>query len=171
MSDYRPPLRDVEFLFNEVFDIPALWARMPALAEHVDGETAKAILEQAGKVIAQQVAPLNRSGDEQGCHWEAGRVTTPEGFVLAYRTYADDGWIGVSGDCAYGGMGMPKVIGAQVEEMLNAANLSFALYSMLTAGAALSLLNHASEALKAKYLPPMYEGRWAGSMCLTEPHA
>ncbi|MEG0964185.1 MAG: acyl-CoA dehydrogenase C-terminal domain-containing protein [Pseudomonas sp.] len=171
MSDYRPPLRDMDFLFNEVFDIPAIWSRIPALAEHVDADTAKAILEQAGKVIAQVVAPLNRSGDEQGCRWEDGRVITPDGFAQAYRTYAEDGWVGVAGAVEYGGMGMPKVIGAQVEEMLNAANLSFGLYPMLTAGACLSLFNHASDALKAQYLPAMYEGRWSGSMCLTEPHA
>ena len=171
MSDYLPPLRDMEFLFNEVFDIPGQWARIPALAEQVDADTARAILEQAGKLIAQQVAPLNRSGDEQGCQWHAGRVTTPDGFAQAYRNYAEDGWVGVAGASEYGGMGMPKVIAAQVEEMLNAANLSFALYPMLTAGACLSLLNHACEALKARYLPPMYEGRWSGSMCLTEPHA
>ncbi|MDD2058678.1 acyl-CoA dehydrogenase C-terminal domain-containing protein [Pseudomonas sp. GD03860] len=171
MSDYRPPLRDMEFLFNDVFDIPAQWARMPALADQVDADTARAVLEQAGKVIAQVVAPLNRSGDEQGCRFDAGRVFTPDGFAQAYRTYAADGWVGVAGAPEFGGMGMPKVIGAQVEEMLNAANLSFALYPMLTAGACLSLLNHASEALRARYLPPMYEGRWTGSMCLTEPHA
>ncbi|KDN99162.2 acyl-CoA dehydrogenase C-terminal domain-containing protein [Pseudomonas donghuensis] len=171
MSDYLPPLRDMDFLFNEVFDIPGQWARIPALAEQVDADTARAILEQAGKLIAQQVAPLNRSGDEQGCRWQDGRVSTPDGFAQAYRNYADDGWVGVAGATEYGGMGMPKVIAAQVEEMLNAANLSFALYPMLTAGACLSLLNHASEALKARYLPPMYEGRWSGSMCLTEPHA
>ncbi|MEN5198938.1 acyl-CoA dehydrogenase C-terminal domain-containing protein [Pseudomonas wadenswilerensis] len=171
MSDYLPPLRDMDFLFNEVFDIPGQWARIPALAEQVDSDTARAILEQAGKLIAQQVAPLNRSGDEQGCRWHEGRVTTPDGFAQAYRNYAEDGWVGVAGASEYGGMGMPKVIAAQVEEMLNAANLSFALYPMLTAGACLSLLNHASETLKARFLPPMYEGRWSGSMCLTEPHA
>ncbi|CAM3965551.1 Acyl-CoA dehydrogenase [compost metagenome] len=171
MSDYLPPLRDMDFLFNEVFDIPGQWARIPALAEQVDSDTARAILEQAGKLIAQQVAPLNRSGDEQGCRWQDGRVSTPDGFAQAYRNYAEDGWVGVAGASEYGGMGMPKVIAAQVEEMLNAANLSFALYPMLTAGACLSLLNHASETLKARFLPPMYEGRWSGSMCLTEPHA
>ncbi|MFK0087361.1 acyl-CoA dehydrogenase C-terminal domain-containing protein [Pseudomonas sp. NPDC090755] len=171
MSDYLPPLRDMDFLFNEVFDLPAQWTGMPALAEQIDADTARAVLEQAGKVIAQVVAPLNRSGDEQGCRWEQGQVITPDGFAQAYRTYAEDGWVGVAGAPEYGGMGMPKVIGAQVEEMLNAANLSFGLYPMLTAGACLSLLNHASEALKARYLPPMYEGRWTGSMCLTEPHA
>ncbi|WP_313201160.1 acyl-CoA dehydrogenase C-terminal domain-containing protein [Pseudomonas sp.] len=170
MSDYLPPLRDMDFLFNEVFDIPAWWGKTPALAEQVDADTARAVLEQAGKLIADVVAPLNRSGDEQGCRWENGRVITPDGFADAYRAFAEDGWVGVAGAPEYGGMGMPKVIGAQLEEMLNAASLSFGLYPMLTAGACLSLLNHASEPLKARYLPPMYEGRWTGSMCLTEPH-
>ncbi|WP_207837293.1 acyl-CoA dehydrogenase C-terminal domain-containing protein [Pseudomonas sp. 43(2021)] len=171
MSDYLAPLRDMDFLFNEVFDIPAWWAQTPALAEQVDGDTARAVLEQAGRLIAEVVAPLNRSGDEQGCRWEAGQVRTPDGFADAYRAFAADGWVGVAGAPEYGGMGMPKVIGAQLEEMLNAANLSFGLYPMLTAGACLALLNHASEPLKALYLPPMYQGRWTGSMCLTEPHA
>ncbi|WP_110992704.1 acyl-CoA dehydrogenase C-terminal domain-containing protein [Pseudomonas sichuanensis] len=171
MSDYLPPLRDMDFLFNEVFAIPAWWARTPALAEQVDADTARAVLELAGKLIAEVVAPLNRSGDEQGCRWQAGRVISPDGFTQAWRTFANDGWVGVAGAPAYGGMGMPKVIAAQIEEMLNAANLSFGLYPMLTAGACMALLNHASEALKARYLPPMYEGRWSGSMCLTEPHA
>ncbi|MBV4541595.1 acyl-CoA dehydrogenase C-terminal domain-containing protein [Pseudomonas vlassakiae] len=170
MSDYLPPLRDMDFLLNEVFDIPAWWAQTPALAEQVDADTARAVLEQAGRLIADVVAPLNRTGDEQGCRWENGRVITPDGFADAYRAFAEDGWVGVAGAPEYGGMGMPKVIGAQLEEMLNAANLSFGLYPMLTAGACLSLLNHASEPLKARYLPPMYEGRWTGTMCLTEPH-
>jgi len=162
MSDYLPPLRDMDFLFNEVFDIPAWWAQTPALAEQVDADTARAVLEQAGKLIAEVVAPLNRTGDEQGCRWEDGRVITPDGFADAYRAFAEDGWVGVAGAPEYGGMGMPKVIGAQLEEMLNAANLSFGLYPMLTAGACLSLLNHASEPLKARYLPAMYAGRWTG---------
>ena len=87
MSDYLPPLRDMDFLFNDVFDIPAWWAQTPALADVVDGDTARAIFEQAGKLIAEQVAPLNRSGDEQGCRWEAGLVRTPDGFADAYRAF------------------------------------------------------------------------------------
>jgi alkylation response protein AidB-like acyl-CoA dehydrogenase len=98
-------------------------------------------------------------------------VNTPAGFPAAYRAFAEGGWGGVGGDPAYGGMGMPKVIGAQVEEMVNSANLSFGLYPMLTAGACLAINAHASEALKAAYLPNMYAGVWTGSMCLTEPHA
>ncbi|RKS27555.1 hypothetical protein BJ917_0407 [Pseudomonas sp. WPR_5_2] len=171
MSDYKAPLRDIRFVLNEVFNVSELWAAMPALAAVVDQDTANAILEEAGKISAELIAPLNRSGDEQGCSWHDGEVTTPAGFADAYRAFAEGGWAGVGGNPAYGGMGMPKVIGAQVEEMVNGANLSFGLYPMLTAGACLALNAHASEELKAAYLPNMYAGIWTGSMCLTEPHA
>ncbi|MET1077139.1 MAG: acyl-CoA dehydrogenase C-terminal domain-containing protein [Pseudomonas sp.] len=171
MADYKAPLRDMRFVLTEVFEAATLWAEMPALAEVVDAETADAILEEAGKLMAKSIAPLNRSGDEEGCQWSAGAVSTPSGFPEAYRTYAEGGWVGVGGDPIYGGMGMPKVISAQVEEMVNSANLSFGLYPMLTAGACLSINAHASAELKEKYLPNMYSGVWAGSMCLTEPHA
>ena len=171
MADYKAPLRDMRFVLNEVFDVAKLWAELPALAETVDAETAAAVLEEAGKIIGGTIAPLNRSGDEEGCTWSAAGVKTPAGFIEAYKAYAEGGWVGVGGDPNYGGMGMPKAISAQVEEMVNAANLSFGLYPMLTAGACLAINAHASEELKQKYLPNMYEGRWAGSMCLTEPHA
>ncbi|MBM3109980.1 acyl-CoA dehydrogenase C-terminal domain-containing protein [Pseudomonas arcuscaelestis] len=171
MSDYQAPLRDMRFVLNEVFEVSKLWAELPALAEVVDEDTANAILEESGKVAAEMIAPLNRSGDEEGCSWHDGAVRTPAGFPEAYKTFAEGGWGGVGGDPRFGGMGMPKVISAQVEEMVNSANLSFGLYPMLTAGACLSILNHASEELKQQYLPNMYAGVWAGSMCLTEPHA
>ena len=171
MADYKAPLRDMRFVLNEVFEVSKLWTQLPALAEVVDEDTANAILEEAGKITAGIVAPLNRSGDEEGCSWEGGAVKTPAGFPAAYQAYAEGGWVGVGGDPQFGGMGMPKVISAQVEEMVNSANLSFGLYPMLTAGACLSINAHASEELKEKYLPNMYAGTWAGSMCLTEPHA
>lgn len=171
MADYNAPLRDMRFVLNEVFEVSKLWAQLPALAEVVDEDTAAAILEEAGKVTGGVIAPLNRRGDEEGCSWTDGGVKTPAGFPQAYQTYAEGGWVGVGGDPVFGGMGMPKVISAQVEEMVNSANLSFGLYPMLTAGACLSINAHASEELKEKYLPNMYSGVWAGSMCLTEPHA
>jgi hypothetical protein len=171
MADYKAPLRDMRFVLNEVFEVSKLWTQLPALAEVVDEDTANAILEEAGKITAGIIAPLNRSGDEEGCSWSDGAVKTPNGFPQAYQAYAEGGWVGVGGDPQFGGMGMPKVISAQVEEMVNSANLSFGLYPMLTAGACLSINAHASEELKEKYLPNMYAGTWAGSMCLTEPHA
>jgi alkylation response protein AidB-like acyl-CoA dehydrogenase len=171
MADYKAPLRDMRFVLNEVFDVASLWAQLPALADTVDADTVEAILEEAGKVTARSIAPLSRNADEEGCRWHDTAVSTPSGFIQAYKTYAEGGWVGVGGDPLHGGMGMPKVVSAQVEEMVNSASLSFGLYPMLTAGACLSINAHASEALKGTYLPNMYSGQWAGSMCLTEPHA
>ena len=171
MSDYKAPLRDMRFVLNEVFQVSRLWARLPGMAEVVDEETAAAILEEAGKISAGIIAPLRQSGDEQGCVWSSAGVTTPQGFVAAYQAFAEGGWVGVGGSPQFGGMGMPKVICAQVEEMVNGANLSFGLYPMLTAGACLSIYAHASEELKQKYLPNLYAGIWTGSMCLTEAHS
>ena len=171
MPPFNAPLRDLRFVLHEVFDAPALWARLPALAENIDAGIADAILEEAGKVTSHLIAPLNRSGDEEGAQWQEGQVTTPIGFKQAYATYIEGGWVGLSGNTQYGGMGMPKMLAVQFEEMLYAANSSFALYSALSSGACLALDAHASETLKNLYLPPMYEGRWAGSMCLTEAHA
>jgi len=171
MPQYTAPLRDLRFVLHDVFAAPQLWARLPALAETVDGDTADAILEEAGKVTSSLIAPLNRSGDEEGAQWIAGEVRTPAGFKNAYATYIEGGWVGLSGNPAYGGMGMPKMLAVAFEEMLYGAGSSFALYSALSSGACLAIDAHASEELKNTYLPPMYEGRWAGSMCLTEAHA
>jgi len=171
MADYKAPLRDMRFVLNEVFNVSQLWAQLPALAETVDAETVEAILEEAGKVISKSIAPLSRNGDEEGCHWKDTVVTTPAGFVQAYQTYAEGGWVGVGGNPEFGGMGMPKAVSAQVEEMLNSATLAFGLYPMLTSGACVSINAHATEELKATYLPNMYAGIWCGSMCLTEAHA
>ena len=158
MADYKAPLRDMSFVLNEVFAAGKLWAQLPALTDTVDDETAAAILAEAGKIAAGSIAPTNRNGDEEGCHWDNGAVTTPKGFIAAYNTYAEGGWIGVGGDPQFGGMGMPKMITAQIEEMINSANLSFGLYPMLTAGACLSINAHASAELKQTYLPKMYSG-------------
>ena len=171
MADYKAPLRDMRFVLNDVFDVASVWASLPGLADVVDVDTLDAILEEASKVTGKSIAPLSRSADEQGCQWHDTAVSTPAGFIEAYGLYAEGGWVGVGGDPLYGGMGMPKVVSAQVEEMVNSASLAFGLYPMLTAGACLSINAHASEALKAAYLPNLYSGKWAGSMCLTEAHA
>ncbi|MFV9683370.1 acyl-CoA dehydrogenase C-terminal domain-containing protein [Pseudomonas sp. NY15367] len=171
MPEFNAPLRDMRFVLHDVFQAPSLWARLPALAETVDADTADAILEEAAKVTGNLIAPLNRSGDEEGAQWVDGEVRTPAGFREAYATYTEGGWVGLSGNPQYGGMGMPKMLAVAFEEMLYAASSSFALYSALSSGACLAIDAHASEDLKTTYLPPMYEGRWAGSMCLTEAHA
>ncbi|OEY65229.1 acyl-CoA dehydrogenase C-terminal domain-containing protein [Marinobacter sp. X15-166B] len=171
MADYQAPLRDMRFILNEVFDAPALWQSLPGIADHVDPETADAILEEAAKIAGGVLAPLNREADEQGCQWNNGEVTTPEGFREAYQTIVEGGWNGLGGNPEFGGMGMPKTLVAQFEEMMQGANMAFGLAPMLTAGACLALDAHGSQELKDKYLPNMYAGVWSGSMDLTEAHA
>jgi len=171
MADYKAPLRDMQFVLNEVFEADKLWASLPKVAEVVDKETAAAILDEAAKLMGEVIAPLNRESDEQGSRWEDGKVTAPDGFKRAYELFCEGGWNGLGGNPEYDGMGMPKSLTAQVEEMLQAASMSFGLAPMLTAGACLSINAHGSDELKEKYLPNMYSGVWSGAMDLTEPHA
>jgi len=144
---------------------------MPNLSEHVDRETAQAILQECAKIAEQEIAPLSRQGDEIGVSFDNGKVTTAPGYKEAFRTYADGGWSGLGGEPDFGGMGMPKVITALHEEMLCSADIAFSLYPGLTAGAGLSIAKHATDALKERYLTRMYAGDWMASMCLTEPHS
>ncbi|MGB1262238.1 MAG: acyl-CoA dehydrogenase C-terminal domain-containing protein [Cognaticolwellia sp.] len=171
MSNYQAPMRDMQFLLHEVFNAEKLWSTMPTVAELIDKDTADAILSEGVKITSEVIAPLNRNSDEQGATWTNGEVTTPEGFNQAYQLYCDGGWGALSGDPEHGGMGMPKMLQSFVEEMTQSASISFALYPMLTAGASLALSAHASEDMKETYLENMYSGKWAGTMCLTEPHA
>jgi alkylation response protein AidB-like acyl-CoA dehydrogenase len=147
------------------------WAATPKFAGQIDRDMADAMLTEAAKVTAECIAPTNRSGDEEGAQFVNGKVTTPAGFPAAYTTFCHGGWPGIGGDPAYGGLGMPKSFSVLTDEMLYAANSSFALYPCLTAGATLAINAHASEELRQIYLPKMYSGEWAGTMCLTEPHA
>ncbi len=170
MADYKAPLRDIRFVLNDVFDAGTLWQNLPGLNGAADMEIADAMLEEAGKMASQTIAPINRSGDEEGAQWKDGVVTTPAGFKEAYRVYAEGGWVGLGGNPEFGGMGMPKALGVQVEEIIYGANNSFALYPALSAGCCLALDAHGSEELKQAYLPNLYAGTWSGTMCLTEPH-
>jgi alkylation response protein AidB-like acyl-CoA dehydrogenase len=171
MADYQAPLKDMNFLLYDVFSMEAMWQSMPTLSEHVDRETAQAILQECAKIAEQEIAPLSRQGDEIGVNFNEGVVTTAPGYKEAFRTYADGGWSGLGGEPEFGGMGMPKVITALHEEMLCSADIAFSLYPGLTAGAGLSIAKHATDALKERYLTRMYAGDWMASMCLTEPHS
>jgi alkylation response protein AidB-like acyl-CoA dehydrogenase len=171
MADYKAPLKDIRFVMNEVFGAEQLWASLAGTKDTIDIETADAVLEEAGKITASLVAPLSREGDEEGCQWNEGTVTTPQGYVDAYKTFVEGGWSGVTGNPEFEGMGMPKVLGAQYEEMLYSADIAFGLYVCLTSGASLAIDAHATQELKQKYLPKMYSGEWAGAMDLTEPHS
>lgn len=169
MAVYKAPLRDMKFVLNDVFRADQLWASMPG-TEEATPDLADAILEEAARTTEGLLFPLNRQGDEQGCEWHGGEVTTPEGFKEAYRTFTENGWTALTGNPDYGGQGMPKSLSVLFEEMLHGSNTSFALYPILTNGACLCLDAHASEELKQTYLPRLYSGEWCGTMCLTEPH-
>ncbi len=171
MAEYKAPLRDMRFVLNEVFEADKLWASLAGLEGVVDTETAEAILETCGQIASEVLAPLNREGDEVGSTWKDGKVTAAPGFKDAYKTYIEAGLNGLGGNPEFGGMGMPKTLVGQVEEMVQGSNMSFGLAPMLTAGACLSIDVHGSQELKEKYLPNMYDGVWAGAMDLTEPHA
>jgi len=159
--------RDMRFVPHEVLDGPSLWARLAALAETSDGDTADALPEVAARVAGQLIAPINRSSDEGGGQWQDGVATTPAGFKQADATYLEGGRVGLSGDRNYRGMGRPRMLAVQLEEILNGAGSSFPLYEALSSGACLVTDAHASEKLEFSYLPLMYEGCCAGSMCLT----
>ncbi len=170
MQNYKAPLEDMRFLLHEVFEAEQFLTTLHGM-EELSGELLDAILEEAAKITEQVLAPINQSGDQQGCRFENGAVTTPEGFREAYRTFADGGWGALTGDPDYGGQGMPKLLSVLFEEMLFAANSAFALTPVLTSGAAFTLSLHGSDQLKRRYLPNLYSGRWTGTMCLTESHA
>jgi alkylation response protein AidB-like acyl-CoA dehydrogenase len=171
VADYQAPLKDMNFLLYDVFSMEAMWQSMPTLSEHVDRETAQAILQECAKIAEQEIAPLSRQGDEIGVSFNEGKVTTAPGYKEAFKTYADGGWTGLGGEPDFGGMGMPKVITALHEEMLCSADIAFSLYPGLTAGAGLSIAKHATDELKERYLTRLYAGDWMATMCLTEPHS
>ncbi len=170
MLEYKAPERDIEFLLFDLFNVQDRWAEMPALAE-VSEELARAVISEAGRVASEVMAPLNQAGDEAGCSWEDGVVTTPAGFKAGYDEMAGGGWLGLSGNPDYQGQGMPKVLGCVIEEMFWSANASLYLYGTLTGGTCICIDSHGSEEQKRTYLPKLYSGQWSGAMDLTEPHA
>lgn len=175
MSGYRAPLEDLHFILKDVFKAEQFWASFPETSE-INDDLANAILDEGAKLCEQTLLPLFRSGDEEGCKYSASineyaKVECPEGFAEAFKTYAEGGWVGLAGDPLYGGQGLPKTLTVLFEEMVYSANTAFALYPTLTSGASLLISRHANESLKKLYLPKLYSGQWAGTMCLTEPHA
>ncbi|WP_153914698.1 acyl-CoA dehydrogenase C-terminal domain-containing protein [Shewanella sp. TC10] len=171
MNPYQAPLKDMQFLLENVFDATNTWQSMPDIAEMVDMETAVAILDEASKISRDLIQPINRNGDEQEVRHVDGKVITPDGFKETYQQFSEGGWVGLCGEPDFGGMGMPKMLGVLVDEMNYSACNSFTLYSSLTAGAALCINAHATDELKEKYLPNLYSGVWSGAMDMTEPQA
>lgn len=168
MPLYRAPIRDMLFAYYELHQGEAL-QQLPGF-EELDRETLESILEEAGRFVSERLLPINRSGDEEGCLWREGRVSTPAGYREAYRDFVEAGWNSIALDSEYGGQGLPKTLHMLVDEMICACNLSFSLYPGLTNGAWGALESYAHPALKELYFPRMASGEWSGSMCLTEPH-
>ncbi|MBC7750792.1 MAG: acyl-CoA dehydrogenase C-terminal domain-containing protein [Candidatus Saccharibacteria bacterium] len=170
MPIYTAPLQDMRFILNDVFKADAFWQATPELA-HIDSETVNQILEGMAKFSQDVLVPLNRTGDEEGAKIENGVVTTPKGFKEAFKAYANDGWVGLGADEEWGGQGMPKMVSVMTDEMIFSANPAFMLYPLLSVGAGMALNSYASQEQKEQYLPKIYSGEWAGTMCLTESHA
>ena len=169
MPTYKAPVDDILFLLNDVFHIER-YANLPAFAE-ASSDVVAAILGESGKFCEEVLAPLNRSGDEEGCtRHDDGRVTTPKGFTAAYKQMVAGGFIGISVPAEFGGLGLPVALTQSVNEFLASANMSFAMYPGLTQGAIAAILAHASDEIKKLYVPKMVAGEWTGTMNLTEPH-
>jgi 3-(methylthio)propanoyl-CoA dehydrogenase len=166
---YKAPTQDMLFNIRHIANIDAI-AAMPA---YVDAgfDTAQAVLEECAKFNESVVAPLNWAGDQNPSHWDNFAVKTTPGFKEAFAQYGQGGWQGLQHPPEYGGQGLPKTIGAACGEMLNAANLSFALCPLLTDGAIEALITAASDDLKDRYLGKLISGEWTGTMNLTEPQA
>ena len=167
MPNYTAPVEDMMFLFEKLRDNKN-YNELEKYSE-VNSELVKDILEEAAKINQNLILPLAIAGDENPAKLENGIVRTPPGYKEAYNKYIEDGWVSLSCDPKYGGQGMPKTVSAFFDEMLSATCLSFKLYSELTIGAYNCISHHATDEMKEKYLPKMVEGKWSGTMCLTEP--
>ena len=167
MPSYTAPLDDMLFLFDKLRDNKS-YNELEKYSE-VKLDLVKDILEEAAKINQNLLLPLAVAGDENPAKLENGIVRTPPGYKEAYNKYIEDGWISLSCDPKYGGQGMPKTVSAFFDEMMSSTSLAFKLYSELTIGAYNCLLRHATDEMKDKYLPKMVEGKWSGTMCLTEP--
>jgi alkylation response protein AidB-like acyl-CoA dehydrogenase len=168
MPEYKAPLRDMRFLIDHVFDFHANYA---ALGAHdASPDMISAILEEGAKFCENVLAPLNRSGDEEGCHFDNGVVTTPTGFKQAFAQYVEGGWHGLAADPTYGGQGLPSSLGLVISEMVGSSNTSWGMYPGLTHGAMSAIHAHGSAEQKDTYLSKLTAGQWTGTMCLTEAH-
>jgi 3-(methylthio)propanoyl-CoA dehydrogenase len=169
MTEYRAPIQDMKFVINELAGLNDVIA-LPGY-EEMTPDLAEAVLDEAAKFASEVLAPLNKPGDEHGASLDRNGVIAAEGFSAAYRQFVDNGWSALSGDPEYGGQGLPGLVAAATSEMWNSANMAFALCPMLTAGAMEAINAHASDELKATYLPRLISGEWTGTMNLTEPQA
>ena len=169
MTTYTAPIKDMQFVLHELAGLDEV-ARLPG---HEDATTdlVDSVLDGAATFAAEVWGPLNASGDAEGLKWNDGQVTTPKGFVAAYRQFAESGWNGLRFPAEFGGQGLPKLVDTAVMEMWNASNMAFSMAPLLTQGAIEALLLRGSDAQQQQYLHKMVSGEWTGTMNLTEPNA
>lgn len=167
MAEYNAPTQDIKFLVEDVFDFYSHYAKYPEF-EEASPDLVDAILEECAKFCSNELAPLNQSGDKEGCTFNDGEVTTPKGFKEAYNQYVMGGWQGLSHPAEYGGQALPHSISLIKSEMMGCSNWSFSMYPGLSVGAMNTILAHGTEEQKQTYMPKLTEGTWSGTMCLTE---
>lgn len=170
-THYTAPLADIRFALFDLLDVEKLFARLPG-CDALNRETIDAVLDEAARFAQQVLAPLNQSGDQQGCALDKANasVKTPGGFKRAYQQYAEGGWAGLTAPETFGGQGLPETIGAPVKEMIDSANLAWGTYPLLSHGAIEALRAFGDDWQREVFLKPIVAGRWTGTMCLTEAH-
>ena len=169
MPEYKAPLRDIKFVTDELLDFPQHYQTL-AGAQDATPDMVAAILEEGSKFAERVLSPLNRVGDQQGCQFNDGVVTTPDGFKEAYQQYVEGGWPSLSHSEAVGGQGLPESLGLMVTEMVASANWSWSMYPGLSHGAMNTIESHGTDEQKQTYLTKLVSGEWTGTMCLTESH-
>ncbi len=170
MPEYKAPLRDINFWLNDVLDYEDHYANL-AGAEELDPDLMGAILEEAAKFCEQELAPLNTIGDEQGCRLEQDQVLTPNGFKEVYAAYCEGGWPSLAQNPDFGGQGLPESLGIVMTELMGTANWSWTMYAGLSHGSMATLVAHGTDEQRQRFLPKLIEGKWTGTMCLTEANA
>ena len=170
LSAYQPRTDDMAFILSQVLRAPEQLQALPPFVE-VDPDLMRQILDEAGKFVGEVVMPLNRDGDETGCRFDNGRVTTPPGFRDAYQAFWHAGWSALAASPEDGGQGLPAVLEVMLYEMLSAANHGWTMAPGLLHGAYECIKHHGSDDLKARYLTKIATGEWLATMCLTEPQA
>jgi alkylation response protein AidB-like acyl-CoA dehydrogenase len=169
MPDYKAPLRDIDFVLNDVLQAEQHYAALEG-GETLTPDLMSAIISEGAKFAENIVNPIAANGDEQGCRFENGRVTTPDGFKQAYQQWGDNGWQGLSMPIADGGQGLPGSLSAVIGEMVGAPSWAFSMYGGLALAPVTCLINGGNEQQKQRYIPKILSGEWAGTMCLTEAH-
>ena len=168
MPSYTAPTRDLDFVLNEFLALDR-FQNVPRFQD-MTPDLVRAILEEGGKLAEEVLQPINASGDQQGCTWEDGKVTPPDGFEEAYKTFSENGWGALSSEVELGGQGLPGTIAMAFNELVSGANMAFGMYPGLTHAATSAIEMHGSEEQKHKFIPKMISGEWSGTMNLTEPH-